>query len=484
MAIGRSISVATSDLSCDAIQSAHPAGIRFREVGDHTLVTNEAGRFAMLESSGSQSQSDPSFKLPDAIKTALIPENRLSKLAQTFEAAKRRTRAGPLDYLILVPTLRCNLACSYCQVSRAAIGASGHDWDDGTLAAVLSLVSSLSSASIKIEFQGGEPSLRPDLIEAVINAVPPATTASFVICTNLQIINDGILAIFDRPDVLISTSLDGPEELHSKQRQGDAVRAREFHKNLNWLIDRYGPGKISALPTINPQALPDPDALIDAYSSLGLHSLYLRPINFQGFARKRHASARQTDGSWSAYHERFIDRLIERNFLDRTKVLEETYFSLILRRIFQPGADRHVDLRNPNPVGRDYIVIDYDGMAYPTDEARMLTRSGVIDLSIGNVAEGWDSDARAALEAASTNDGDPTCEKCAYKPYCGRDIIDDISRYGTIDTPKEETEFCRRHLSLFDLAFKMIHSKDPAVRYSLGRWLGLGSDLPAMESAA
>ena len=92
------------------------------------------------------------------------------------------------------------------------------------------------------------------------------------------------------------------------------------------------------------------------------------------------------------------------------------------------------------------------------------------------MTNGWDSPERAALNAASSNTNDPDCQKCVYQPYCGRDIIDDISRYGRIDVPRHETNFCRRHMSIFDLAFSLIYSDDEATQYSLRRWLGLSGD--------
>jgi radical SAM protein with 4Fe4S-binding SPASM domain len=242
---------------------------------------------------------------------------------------------------------------------------------------------------------------------------------------------------------------------------------------LQLLIDTFGVAKVSALPTINPNAPPDPDELIDAYAGLGFGSIFLRPINFHGFARKRHPGAREQDERWALYYEEFLRRLIERNWQDKSRFLEETYFSICLRRIFQPGRERHVDLRNPNPVGVDYVVIDYDGTVYPTDEARMLARSNVIDLSIGHVRSGWDTPARELLNRHATNANDPACTRCTYQPYCGRDLIDDIARYGRIDLPREETEFCRKHLRIFDLIFELIYSEDEAVRYSLSRWLRL-----------
>lgn len=440
---------------------------RVREIGSAKLFVDVAGRFAFSKDS----------QLPPAAG----PENSsLRELAGVYLSERRRAFPKTLDYLILVPTLRCNLACSYCQVSRASETARGYDWDDETLSKVLSLIAGLEAPTVKIEFQGGEPTLRPDLIKAVIDAVPDRVNATFVICSNLQLIDNQVLRLLERPDVTISTSLDGPIELHGMQR-GNLQIAKAFRQNLESVIERYGSGKVSALPTINPEAPPDPASLIAAFDDFGFESIFLRPINYQGFARKNHSTSREIGEAWTEYHRKFIEFLIELNWHERDKLREETYFSLLLRRIFRPGSDRHVDLRNPNPLGHDYIVIDHDGTIFPTDEARMLSRSGIIDLSIGDLDSGWASQRRDDLNAHSSTDGDPDCEACVYQAYCGRDLIDDIARYGTVAKRRTETEFCRRHMSLFDFAFRLISSRDEKVRYSLGRWLGLGGALPLME---
>ena len=404
----------------------------------------------------------------------LIREHdRLGRIAHAHKLAGRVAGASSLDYLILVPTLRCNLNCSYCQVSRVAERSTGFDWDDRTLAAVLDVIDGLQTDQIKIEFQGGEPTLRLDLIRAVIERCERFRLRQFVICTNLQRLDEDVLALFDRPDVFVSTSLDGDAETHARQRTRNGATTDAFLANLQYVVGRYGPGKVSALPTVDPMSLPDMDTLIDSFTAYGIHAVFLRPINYQGFARKRHADVRELDTSWREYHAAFVRRLIERNWADQSCVLEETYFSICLRRVFQPAADRHVDLRDPNPIGVDYIVVDYDGRVYPTDEARMLTRSGIIDLGIGDVFDGWRSEACERLNDHATNRFDPACQRCAYQPFCGRDLIDDLSRYGTIDIPRHETEFCRRHLAIFDLIFDLIYSDDPAVSHSLARWLHL-----------
>lgn len=74
-----------------------------------------------------------------------------------YRWARRQSKQQDLSYLILVPTLRCNLTCDYCQVSRAPESAQGFDWNNGTLKAVLGFIDAMMGPEIKIEFQGGEP---------------------------------------------------------------------------------------------------------------------------------------------------------------------------------------------------------------------------------------------------------------------------------------------------------------------------------------
>jgi His-Xaa-Ser system radical SAM maturase HxsB len=453
--------------------------LRTRPLGaSEALCVGDDGRFFAAPSEFLERLAGSSLSLSDrdflAREGHLLEDgDELGFYAHAYGLAERLTRAEQLDYLILVPTLRCNLSCSYCQVSRAGIGQRGFDWSEETLEAVLDLLDRLPTDRIKIEFQGGEPTLRPDLLGTVMDRCGRFAERQFVICTNLQEIGRETLELFDRPEVYISTSLDGDAATHGRNRTGDVESTGRFLANLGAMIDRYGPDKVSALPTIDPGAPPDIDALIDSYSERGLGSIFLRPINFQGFARKRHKDAREQDVSWRRYYERFVRRLIERNWTDRSQVLEESYFSICLRRIFQPGQDRYVDLRNPNPMGVDYVVVDYDGLVYPTDEARMLSRSGVVDLSIGDVASGWQSDKLELLNRHSTNQFDAACQRCAFQPYCGRDLIDDVARYGRIDLRRTETEFCRKHLHIFDFIFRLVYEEDPAVRWSLSRWLRL-----------
>lgn len=452
--------------------------LRFRETDGAILFADEAGGwfraspgFLSRYVEDQLTSGDREFLLENGHASGSHGDlNETSFLARW---ARRRTgRATQLNYLILVPTLRCDLACDYCQVSRAAIGAQGYDWDESLLASVLKFLDSLSTEQIKIEFQGGEPLLRLDLLIQVRDFCRRRFKKSqFVVCSNFQSVSDEAWQFFSDEDTALSTSFDGTQDVHTQQRTHDRSKTEQLEQNLRSFVARFGATRISALPTIDIENPPDFADLLSSFHALGLNSIFLRPINRQGFARR---GANQPDAAekWRALHNRFVDLLVDRNF-DSEICFEEYYLTHALRRVLTPGMDGNVDLRNPNLVGTDYAVVDYDGTLYPTDEARMMARVGQIDLSIGHVTSGITSHVTELLNASGFNDLDPDCMHCPYQPFCGTDNVDSISRYGRIDLPRQQTWFCQRHLSLFDKVFELLSSNDPKVIFSLQKWTGL-----------
>ncbi|TGQ61266.1 His-Xaa-Ser system radical SAM maturase HxsB, partial [bacterium M00.F.Ca.ET.205.01.1.1] len=134
--------------------------------------------------------------------------------------------------------------------------------------------------------QGGEPLLRVDLLRAVRDFCRGRFARSqFVICTNLQALDERAWDFLDADDTFISTSLDGDRATHERQRTHGTGVTDAFFRNLEAAVSRYPEGKISALPTVDVANPPDFDTLLDNYERYGIRSVYLRPINHQGFAR-------------------------------------------------------------------------------------------------------------------------------------------------------------------------------------------------------
>jgi len=454
--------------------------LKFREMSDGSMLfADDAGGFFKAGYSFLDRYATDCLSAADGIFLkagghGFDSERDLPWTSFAYRWARRQSVPRKMNYVILVPTLRCNLACGYCQVSRAPEKARGFDWSDETLGGALSFLSGLEGPDIKIEFQGGEPLLRVDLLEAVRDFCREKfSQAQFVVCTNLQQLDARAWAFLDAADTFISTSLDGDRLTHERQRTHDGGVTDIFFQNLEVAVTRYPEGKISALPTVDVANPPDLEAMLDNYERYGIRSVYLRPINHQGFARKLHQGD-DVLARWNRLHSEFIDVLIARNH--RTgRFMEEYYFSQCLKRVLRFDADNHVDIRNPNFFASDYVVIDHDGHFYPTDEARMLSRIGRIDLSIGHVATGINRAKVDVLNSAAFNHFDPDCIHCAYQPFCGTDVVDDISRYGRVDLPRTDTWFCGRHLAVFDKVFEVLYRKDEPARASLAAWLDVAS---------
>lgn len=452
--------------------------LRFRDVGEQAvLLADDSGNYFMADrnflSRYAQDALDESdIRFLHRMGHAFVEPGDLNHTAFLTRWARRQHITDGSAYIILIPTLRCDLKCSYCQVSRAPLSAKGFDWDEKTLQNVLTFLDHLQVSEIQIEFQGGEPLLRLDLLEKVTEfARRRFQRAKFVVCTNLQALSPEALEFLAAEDLLISTSLDGPDRTHTRNRTGSEALTKEFTQNLKLVLDLFGPRKVAALPTVDIEDPPAPEDLLAAYEHFGLLSLYLRPVNYQGFARKTHPSSREPR-AWNDYYRKFIYSLISRNM--RTgKVMEEFYLAHCLRRILAPGADGHTDLRNPNIPSGENAVVDFDGQIYPSDEARMLARVRRVDLSIGNLADGLDFQKLRLLAPSHINNFDPDCIHCPYQPFCGSDPIDDLSRAGRIDLPRNESWFCQRHLAVFDLAMELLYSRDPAIEFTLTHWLGI-----------
>ena len=453
--------------------------LRFRRLPDRSLIfANEAGQFfksddAFLNRLSDQNltQSDNRFLSDRAMSSAR--QGDLNETAFLHRLAGRMRTPSELSYLILVPTLRCDLACSYCQVSRAALNAKGFDWSKETLSQVLAYIDASQSDKMQIEFQGGEPTLRLDLMKSVMEFCRAKfKTCRFIVCTNLSDISPEFLEIVSHEDVFVSSSMDGSPETHKSQRTNTDDLTSRFFTNFEALAEKIG-GRLSALPTLDSKNLPAPSNFLDAFDRYNMRSIYLRPIVYHGFARKQHSESRNYQNDWQKFYEACVFEMIERNFHGIGSIYEEYYLTLALKRLLRSGEDNHIDLRTPNWLGYDHQLIDYDGQIYPSDEARMIARTGQADLSIGTVFAGIDYQKRNELQARAFNALDPWCSQCPYQAACGSDPIDDLARHGRTDVPKPATVFCQKHLHIFDFAMSLIFSKDSKVQHSLASWLDL-----------
>ena len=92
---------------------------------------------------------------------------------------------------------------------------------------------SAPASRIKIEFQGGEPLLNFELVRTIVGAVRERAptrnkTVEFVIASNLALLTDEILEFCRENSILLSTSLDGPADLHNRNQPRPSGNSHEL----------------------------------------------------------------------------------------------------------------------------------------------------------------------------------------------------------------------------------------------------------------
>jgi sulfatase maturation enzyme AslB (radical SAM superfamily) len=96
--------------------------------------------------------------------------------------------------------------------------------------AALDLTFRSPSPNIKIEFQGGEPLLNFPMIKTIVAAATSRSgkKVDFVIASNLALLDDVVLDFCKANNILLSTSLDGPADLHNKNRPRPGANSHEL----------------------------------------------------------------------------------------------------------------------------------------------------------------------------------------------------------------------------------------------------------------
>jgi His-Xaa-Ser system radical SAM maturase HxsB len=399
-----------------------------------------------------------------------------------LEAAIARTRKAFIDegpaLHIFVVTLRCDHSCQYCQVSRAAVSATGKDMSLADATAAVDRVFESPAPSLTIEFQGGEPALRFDLVREIVHLAEVRNLEArrelrFTMATTLHLLGDAELAFCAEHGIHLSTSLDGPMALHTRQRPNptrdsgprtvDALaRAREV----------LGVNGVAALPTLTRAAIADPRSVIDAYRELGFSSVFLRPLSPYGFALKTRRALGYTMADFLEFYEAALAYILELNA--QGEVFEETTAAILLRHILTPFHSGYVDLRSPAGAGIGVLVYNYDGQVYPSDEARMAAETGDGRFALGSVHAPLDqlltSDAMRWLAQGAVAEALPDCAQCAFVPFCGSDPVHHATVQGDPAAPRIGSEFCDRHKGLFDLLFRHLAEANPETLRTFNAW--------------
>ncbi|MGH9682854.1 MAG: His-Xaa-Ser system radical SAM maturase HxsB [Candidatus Acidiferrales bacterium] len=458
---------------------------RFTELNDTEYVlSNIAGDFLVLPKNELRQLINHQLADESAVYIDLRARHFLTddstRLAPDLLAIKLRSRYERLaDFTglhLFVVTLRCEHSCQYCQVSRQSDNKIQFDMSVTDADAALGLALRSPASTIKIEFQGGEPLLNFPLIAHIVREAERRNVdkrIEFVIATNLALVDRDILTFCAEHEINISTSLDGPQDLHnsnrprpggdSYERTIDGIRtAREF----------IGSDRVGALMTTTERSLGRVKDIIDEYLLQRFDRIFLRPLSPYGFAIKTKSYMRYNTDRWLDFYKQGLEYVISLN--KQGIAFTEFYASTILAKMFTSRDPGYVDLMSPAGIGIAAVVYNYDGYVYASDESRMLAEMGDHHFRLGHVRQHSYEDIFLSPSLINPLEdsfaySNPMCHDCAFEPYCGADPVFHWATHGDHVGLKPESEFCRRNMAICRHLIESMRS-DPFVRRLFVNW--------------
>ena len=449
------------------------------EVGDYLLAPR--GTVARVVNRELTYATDPEV-YADLLANFFLSDSPAHVLLDVL-ATRYRTKKAFLENFtalhIFVVTLRCEHTCHYCQVSRVTADKDAFNLRRTHLDRGIDLMLRSPSPHVTMEFQGGEALLAFDLIrygveQAETRAAAAGKTITFVVCTNLAVLTDEMLAYCHAHRLLLSTSLDGPEFLHNAnrhrpQRNSYALTVQGIARARAAL----GDDRVSALMTTSTLSLEHPLAIVDEYVAQGFANVFLRPISPYGFALRHDGKNKYATDRFLQFYKTALAHILDYNF--RGHFLREDYATILLRKILTPFAVGYVDLQSPAGAVLSVVVFNYDGAVYASDEARMLAEMGDHTFRLGHVDthsyEQLFYGAKAQeIAAAGVNEALAGCADCALQPYCGADPVLHHATQGDLYGHRPSSVFCQKNMAIITHLFELL-AADPRIETIFRRWV-------------
>jgi len=350
------------------------------------------------------------------------------------------------------------------------------DMSAETANAAIDLTLQSPAKEIKVEFQGGEPFLNFELIRHIVTTIKSRNsgkTVTFVIATNLALADETTLKFCEEHSIQLSTSLDGPRDLHNRNRPrpgGDSYE--RTIRGIKLARERLGRERVSALMTTTDASLTRGREIIDEYLVQGFSEIFLRPLSPYGFALRTKSYSAYGVEQWLDFYRDGLDYIIELNKQGIT--FRECYASVVLRKMFTSEDPGYVDLMSPAGLGIGAVVYNYDAGVYASDESRMLAEMGdgtfkLGDVGVNSYQEIFTSPRLLDPLEASFAYSVPMCNDCAFEPYCGADPVFHHRLYHDYIGRKPESDFCTRNMGIFRYLIRRMEEDDFVKRVFI-RW--------------
>lgn len=260
---------------------------------------------------------------------------------------------------------------------------------------------------IKFGFSGGEPLLRFDLIKEIIDYIHRKTQMArtpifFSITSNGTLLTKTILDFFQKENIDLCISIDGPAHVHNLNRcyRDGRESFEDILSNLQLAIERLGTLQVNAV--YGPDTIDFLPESVLFFTKLGISAIHLNP-NIRASCK---------DYTYSKLRETYMQ--IADHYIQSYQHGQEIAINLIDSKIivFLKGGYETTDKCG---IGETEWGFAPSGNIYPCE--RLIGEDSDYSLCLGNIHKGLDLARRCSLLKQRRN-RNVECKTCDLQRYC------------------------------------------------------------------
>ncbi len=457
----------------------------FKPFKDKILITNDIGKYQFISNE----------TLSSMVNGFPIEEKTLNELKEKFflydeydevlaERAKYYIRDSK-SYLfastslhIFVLTNICNLSCVYCQ-AKDDTNIVHHVMSDEIAEKCVDVALQSPSRFLSFEFQGGEPLANFETLKHIVlytEQKKGSKCITYNLVSNLTLLTDEMLDFLVEHNVGISTSLDGNEELHNKNRcfssgcgSYDIVidKIKEIQdRNLS----------IGAIQTTTKYSLDNYKIIIDEYVNQNQTSIFLRPLTCLGTAARVWDEIGYTAEEFIEFYKNSLLYILELN--KQGVDICENHAVIFLKKILLGVSENYMELRSPCGAAIGQVAYFYDGNVFTCDEGRMLYEMGDDAFKVGNVFENnydelMQSPICKSVCVSSCLESQMNCCDCVYQPYCGTCPVINLAQEKDLFFKNKNAFRCKIYGGMLDTIFEILYENNLENIQIFYKWIGV-----------
>jgi radical SAM protein with 4Fe4S-binding SPASM domain len=331
----------------------------------------------------------------------------------------------PSMYTIHI-TNRCNLQCKYCFADSTSF--NNIDMKSETMELVIKRLASLTIKQLCIDFHGGEPLLRFDLIKYALSLCDKFLSdkmMSYTIQTNATLINDEICRVLKDRNFVVGISLDGPQSIHDRNR----VNVLE-HGSFNNVMEKIKLLKKYKIPFSIISVITNPQDMYEIYAFFlenQIKKVKIIPVMPQGRAKKEMIDLKEY-ASCEA-------ELLQLDLDSKTPILLISSYFMLRKMLYVDNS--YMCMRSPCGAGINIMSFNEYGTILPCDS--MSGIDAMDKISLGNIQDKmlnihqldtWKKITGHKIHAIIP------CNICQYRNICcGGCKSDTLNFYGDLNHP-------------------------------------------------